>query len=230
MRHLYARIPCFSHFLAVIIFGLFHITSIHANPVPADELSLENGALSYEIYCAECHGSSPDDGGNEWYGTNEDDEEYDFTDLIEPDESESDVIMDEDWPEWAELPDPGTKANDADVRRLIMEELVAEIDREYGEKEESTEVLEEETDLTYPGYEDEDAQYGEQDDSGRIEGATDLTDPDVFSYGTSEEDIFDSIANGTGSSMKGWRAELGSEEAIWDLVNFIRSYWGEEWY
>ena len=29
--------------------------------------------------------------------------------------------------------------------------------------------------------------------------------------------------------MPGWRTELGSDEAIWDLVNYIRSLWGEEW-
>jgi mono/diheme cytochrome c family protein len=42
--------------------------------------------------------------------------------------------------------------------------------------------------------------------------------------------MFNSIAYGAGgAAMPGWQIELGSDEAIWDLVNYIRSYWGEEW-
>ena len=41
--------------------------------------------------------------------------------------------------------------------------------------------------------------------------------------------MFNSIANGTGESMPGWRIELGSDESIWDLVNYIRSFWSEDW-
>ncbi len=60
-----------------------------------------------------------------------------------------------------------------------------------------------------------------------ISDATDLTDPEAYYSGNSPQDIFNSVANGTGVAMPGWRAQLGSDEAIWDLVNFIRSLWAE---
>ena len=62
-----------------------------------------------------------------------------------------------------------------------------------------------------------------------VAGATDLSKPQTFYYGTSEEEVFKSIANGTGAAMPGWRTELGSDEAIWDVVRYIRSFWSEDW-
>jgi mono/diheme cytochrome c family protein len=60
-------------------------------------------------------------------------------------------------------------------------------------------------------------------------GATNLADPVSYFYGTSEEEMFESIAEGTGEAMPGFRTELGGDEAIMDVVNYIRSFWGEEW-
>ena len=60
-----------------------------------------------------------------------------------------------------------------------------------------------------------------------ISDATDLTDPEAYYSGSSEQDIFNSIANGAGVAMPAWRSQLGSDDAIWDLVNFIGSLQGE---
>lgn len=56
-----------------------------------------------------------------------------------------------------------------------------------------------------------------------ISDATDLTDPEAYYSGSSDEDIFNSIANGAGVAMPAWRSQLGSDESIRDLVSFIRS-------
>ena len=56
-----------------------------------------------------------------------------------------------------------------------------------------------------------------------ISDATDLTDPQAYYSGSSEQEIFNSIANGAGVAMPAWRAQLGSDQSIWDVVNFIRS-------
>ena len=56
-----------------------------------------------------------------------------------------------------------------------------------------------------------------------ISDATDLTDPEAYYSGSSEQEIFNSIANGAGVAMPAWRTQLGSDESIWDVVNFIRS-------
>ena len=60
-----------------------------------------------------------------------------------------------------------------------------------------------------------------------ISDATDLTDPDAYYSGTTDQDIFNSIANGAGVAMPAWRSQLGSDEAIWDVVSFIRSLQGQ---
>jgi mono/diheme cytochrome c family protein len=60
-----------------------------------------------------------------------------------------------------------------------------------------------------------------------ISDATDLTDPEAYYSGSSEQETFNSIANGAGVAMPAWRSQLGSDDAIWDLVNFIRSLQGE---
>jgi mono/diheme cytochrome c family protein len=61
-----------------------------------------------------------------------------------------------------------------------------------------------------------------------ISDATDLTDPEAYYNGSTEQDIHTSIAQGAGVGMPPWQAQLKTEEAIWDLVNFIRSLWSEE--
>ena len=60
-----------------------------------------------------------------------------------------------------------------------------------------------------------------------ISDATDLTDPEAYYSGTTDQDIFNSIANGAGVAMPAWRSQLGSDEAIWDVVGFIRSLQGQ---
>ncbi len=108
---------------------LFIVTTsapLAANPVPADETSIERGAQTYQQYCTECHGQ---DG-----------------------RAQVDVISD----------------------------------------------------------------------------ATDLTDPDAYYNGSSEDDMYNSIAHGAGVGMPPWKDQLKTDEAIWDLVNLIRSWWSEE--
>jgi len=60
-----------------------------------------------------------------------------------------------------------------------------------------------------------------------ISDATDLTDPEAYYSGSSEQEIFNSIANGAGVAMPAWRSQLGSDDAVWDMVNFIRSLQSE---
>jgi mono/diheme cytochrome c family protein len=58
-----------------------------------------------------------------------------------------------------------------------------------------------------------------------ISDATDLTDTEAYYSGFTGQDIFNSIANGAGVAMPAWRSQLGSDEAVWDLVHFIQSLW-----
>ena len=60
-----------------------------------------------------------------------------------------------------------------------------------------------------------------------IADATDLTQPDYYYNGSTNQDVFNSIANGAGVAMPAWRPVLGGDEAIWDLVYFTRSLWAE---
>jgi mono/diheme cytochrome c family protein len=69
-------------------------------------------------------------------------------------------------------------------------------------------------------------------ENGKAEGsliadATDLTTPSLYKSGTSEGEIFRSIRDGAGDQMPAFKAQLGSETDIWNLVNFIRSLWPE---
>lgn len=60
-----------------------------------------------------------------------------------------------------------------------------------------------------------------------ISDATDLTQPTYYYSGSSDQEIFNSIANGAGVAMPGWRKELGSDAAVYDLVYYVRSLWEE---
>jgi mono/diheme cytochrome c family protein len=69
-------------------------------------------------------------------------------------------------------------------------------------------------------------------ENGKAEGsliadATDLTTPSLYKSGTSEGEIFRSIREGAGDQMPAFKSQLGSENDIWNLVNFIRSLWPE---
>ena len=61
-----------------------------------------------------------------------------------------------------------------------------------------------------------------------IADASDLTFPADYYNGSSDQDIYNSIANGAGVAMPAWRSVLGSDEAVWDLVYFVKSLWVEQ--
>lgn len=58
--------------------------------------------------------------------------------------------------------------------------------------------------------------------------ATDLTDPVVWSHGTSEGEIFRSIRDGAGLAMRPFRFEIHQVEDLWHLVNYVHSLWPED--
>jgi cytochrome c oxidase cbb3-type subunit 3 len=61
-----------------------------------------------------------------------------------------------------------------------------------------------------------------------ISDATDLTEPEAYYSGASEDDIFNSISNGAGVAMPSWSGQITDRTDIWHLVNFIRSLWTQE--
>jgi mono/diheme cytochrome c family protein len=61
-----------------------------------------------------------------------------------------------------------------------------------------------------------------------ISDATDLTDPEAYYNGASEQDMFISIRDGAGVAMPAWKMQLKDEADMWRLVNFIRSLWTQE--
>ena len=61
-----------------------------------------------------------------------------------------------------------------------------------------------------------------------ISDATDLTVPVDYYNGSSDQDIYNSIANGAGVAMPAWRPVVGSDQAVWDLVYFVKSLWAEQ--
>jgi mono/diheme cytochrome c family protein len=54
----------------------------------------------------------------------------------------------------------------------------------------------------------------------------DLTDPDAWTHGTSEQAIFKSTKDGTPDDMPPYKDKMTDEE-IWHTVNFVRSLWPE---
>ena len=61
-----------------------------------------------------------------------------------------------------------------------------------------------------------------------ISDASNLTLPADYYNGSTDQDLFNSIANGAGVAMPGWRQAVGSDEAVWDLVHFVKSLWAEQ--
>ncbi len=61
-----------------------------------------------------------------------------------------------------------------------------------------------------------------------IADASDLTQPADYYNGSSDQDIYNSIAVGAGVAMPAWRNVVGSDEAVWDLVYFVKSLWAEQ--
>lgn len=60
-----------------------------------------------------------------------------------------------------------------------------------------------------------------------IADATDLTEPAYYYNGSTDQDMFNSIANGAGVAMPGWRGPLGGDAAVWDLVYYVKTLWAE---
>lgn len=186
---------------------------------PEDMQSVTLGAQLYELYCSECHGSDSAQHYDAIYGSEATDVSEEYAELIKivrgvevPESSRAE----EDWPEWAEGPAP---ESEPDVREEVIGTVSQAIAQAHGLS----------TDAPTESAWDDQVVSGDTDHIDPLPGATNLADPTAYFYGTSEEDIFNSIANGTGAAMPGWRTELGSDEAIWDLVSYIRSLWGEEW-
>lgn len=202
--------------LFTLCLGLLGPGRVYASPVYADERSLNNGAQLYELHCSECHGLKSADLSGAQHVTNEtnplrEDSAVMGTAPVEELPQVPKVRGKGDWPAWAKRPDPGAVAESKpDARVELLNEVNAAINKAYA---------------TAP------AQHATQGAGAfsPIPGVTDLSDPAAYFYGTSEEELFNSIANGTGAAMPGWRTRLENEEAIWDLVNYIRSFWSEEW-
>lgn len=222
MRPLSSVVSRYSTIAFILCMALPGSGRIYASPVFADELSLNNGAQLYELHCSGCHGRDPADRSGGFYDANETDYAVDDSELIDvtpvEEPSQATELPDDEWPEWAERPDPG-KESEPDSEGEVLSALITAIDGAHQVAPESDETG------NYAG------SFGIGTGEGftPIPGSTDLSAPQTYFYGTSEEEVFDSIANGTGAAMPGWRTELGSEEAIWDLVNYIRSFWAEEW-
>lgn len=208
-----------------------------ANPVPADELSLLSGADAFERYCTECHGWEPSEQYQALYGEDPIDEPDPLfepppeTERTEPDFAVPDA--DDDWPEWAGPP-PEEIDEEAQLREDVLNDLAGAIDGVYGEEPEPDgwTVPEDESiaaEEEFQSVEEVFAAGTDRELARSMTGATDLTDPTSYIYGTTETDLFYNIADGTGVGMPGFREELGSDEAVWDLINYIRSLWPEDW-
>ena len=61
-----------------------------------------------------------------------------------------------------------------------------------------------------------------------ISDATNLTLPGDYYNGSTDQDMYNSIANGAGVAMPAWRPVVGSDEAVWDMVYFVKSLWVEQ--
>jgi len=223
MRHFSSVFSRYSTIAFTLCLGLLGSGRICASPVYADALSLNNGARLYELHCSDCHGRDPADRSGGLYQAYETEHAVEDSELIDVTGGEessqvTELPDDDEWPEWAERPNPA-KASEPNAEEEMLSVLIAAIDEAHRVTPESDQ----------PGHPDGNFGIGTGGGFAPIPGATDLSAPQAYFYGTSEEEVFDSIANGTGAAMPGWRTELGSEEAIWDLVNYIRSFWPEEW-
>jgi len=194
---------------------------LFANPVLADDDSIGNGAELYELYCSECHGRDPASRFDDLYETDDTDQAEDDAELIAIVQGEETAQAvpapeKEKWPEWAERPDPNEEQK-PDTRMEVLNAVTAAMDEAHGLSSNQPDNSDDTSEESSPG------------GFEPAPGVNNLADPTGYFYGTSEDDVFHSIAEGTGSAMPGWRDELGSDEAIWDLVNYIRSFWDEDW-
>jgi mono/diheme cytochrome c family protein len=201
-----------------IVLGVSLLSSapLFANPVIPDEYSIRSGARLYDMYCSECHGIDLSSSSDEFYeSTDTAADEAALMDIARGVNQSAPQPPEEEWPEWADRPDPEAEP-EPDVRSEIISTLTA-VYEEANLATEQESVAEPEFNAGGPSGFDP------------MPGVTDLSEPSEYFYGTSEDDLFNSIANGTGAAMPGWRLELGSDEAIWNVVNYIRSHWGDQW-
>jgi mono/diheme cytochrome c family protein len=205
----------------MLCLGLTGTGQVLAAADPSDEQSVTMGAQLYELYCSDCHGADTADRYGELYDSGEMDVSGDYSELVDlvrgAKAPEPYVAPEEDWPEWAENPAPEPEP---DVRAEVIGTVTRAIDTVYGASLESDTL----------GNWGNEAGPGNAEGFDPAPGATNLADPTAYFYGISEEEMFNSIANGTGAAMPGWRDELGGDEEIWHLVSYIRSLWGEEWW
>ena len=121
--------------------------------------------------------------------------------------------------EWAEFPDPEAEDRERQERQRMIDEITSAIDDVYSAEMDALDVEEAADALS---------EFDDLDENGPLDGATELQNPYIFSFGTTEQEIFNSIADGNGANMPAFRDTVYSEEEIWDLVNFIRSFWPDE--
>jgi len=58
-----------------------------------------------------------------------------------------------------------------------------------------------------------------------ISDATDLTQPAHYYNGSSDRDMYTSIANGAGVAMPAFSARFAGDGDIWDLVYYVKTLW-----
>ncbi len=213
----------FCALLVALCGGLVNAVQVVAAVDPYDEQSVSMGAQLYDLYCSDCHGADTSDRYDERYGFDGEDTDRseDYDELVELVRGaavvEPSVAPQADWPEWADNPAP---EEEVDVRVEVLGTVTSAIDKLHGPSDDDPDPM--------AAWDDE-GTYEDAREFDPVPGATNLADPTAYFHGISDEEMFDSIANGTGTAMPGWRTELGSDEAIWDLVAYIRSLWGEEW-
>jgi mono/diheme cytochrome c family protein len=224
--------------LSLAILTFFYSSSASATTVPGDDLSLLNGAEYFEEHCTECHGWNPNDQYTSLYTVDPEEEQQEqqlIDELIATVQDPADKVKtplekeEEDWPEWAGPPPEKTQTEMQALEAAIVEDFNRAIDEVYGGQ---TRLYGWEDGVDEYHYEDRDTAFEESlhkiydSNLDRNPDATDLLDPESFLYGTGEVELYSNIAYGTGSTMPGFLETLGSEEAIWDLVNYIQSLWG----
>lgn len=211
----------FSRTVLLLCAGLTGTGQVFAAVDPYDEQSLAMGADLYELYCSDCHGADANDRYSQLYDYEETDISEEYAELVElvrgAETPEPELVPEYDWPEWAENPEPEPEP---DVRAEVLGTVTRAINT----------VNEASMESDASGNWGNEVSLGNAARFDPVPGATNLADPTAYFYGISEDEVFNSIANGTGASMPGWRVELGSDENIWHLVNYIRSLWGEEWW
>ena len=152
------------------------VAQVAADVDPFDEESVNRGAQLYELYDA-----------------TEADASEDYAELVElvrgAAARQPTVTVDEDWPEWAENPAPEVEE---DVRADVLGTVTRAIDSYHGAPLESE---------TFDGFEG-DVSYRNADEFDPVPGATNLADPTAYFYGISEQELYDSIANGTSAANR----------------------------